>query len=183
MHTLRMPQRIFQSCREWIARLHRALPGLWQESLPALPRCGQGVQIPLRPSPLARKGRWLLHALQGAYLLQLVLLGHLSVAAIVLLISAASAWQCRPGRSSSAAARRLLLSADGRMHLLGSGHRLAAATLQPYSMRLGPWLLLVLRDDSGTRRLLLGPDNVDPVELAALRRRLAAITHRLGGTR
>lgn len=151
--------------------------------MPALPKSGQGVQIPLRPSPVTRKGRWLLHALQGAYLLQLVSLGHLSVAVIVLVISAASAWQCRQGRPSSAPATRLLLSSDGRVHLLGIGNRVAAATLQPCSMRLGPWLLLVLRDASGTRRLLLGPDNVDPVQLAALRRRLAASTHRLGGTR
>ena len=177
-----MRQRILQLLHDRIARLHELLPQLWRESPPGLPEAGQGLQIPLRPSPLASKGRGLLHALLASYLVQLLLLDHLRVAVLVMLLWAAFAWQCRMAKSP-APARRLLLSADGRLHLLGTGNTLAVAALQSCSMRLGPWLLLVLRDDTGTRRLLLGPDNVDPVQLAALRRRLTVITHRLGGTR
>lgn len=113
--------------------------------------------------------------LQCLYLGQLLMLGHLRVALPVALACGAFAWFSGAARSTPRPVRRLLLSADGRLHLLEAGGKVVLATLQPCSMRLGPWLLLVLRDDEGTRRLLLGPDNLDPDHLAALRRQVAAI--------
>ncbi|HWL61756.1 MAG TPA: hypothetical protein VNQ32_03100 [Steroidobacteraceae bacterium] len=167
-----------QLVREWLLARLRALPELWHEDLPGLPEAAQGMQIPLRPSAVIHKGRWLLHLLPGFHLVQLTLLGHVLVAGIVALLTAALVWQCRAAQPATMQSRRLFVSAHGRMHLLGAGGIVAPAVLQPCSMRLGPWLLLVLREGTGTRRLLLGPDNVDPAQLAALRRRVAAIPHR-----
>lgn len=178
-----MHRRLLQVARDRLVELMRAAPQLWREDPPGLPEASQGMQIPLRPSRVTQRGYWLLHVLLGAYLVQLVLWGHLLVAGMVAVLGGALAWQCRRHRSSARPARRLLMAADGRVHLLGADGTVAPATLQPCSMRLGPWLLLVLDGDTGTHRLLLGPDNVDPVQLAALRRRVAAVAHRPGGTR
>ncbi|MDQ2639329.1 MAG: hypothetical protein M3Y79_01925 [Pseudomonadota bacterium] len=178
-----MHRYILQRVRDRLLDLLLAVPQWWREDSPGLPDATQGMQIPLRPSPVAQKGRWLLHGLLGVYLAQLVLLGHLLVAGMVAVLAGALVWQCRCHRSSAQPALRLLLAADGRIHLLEADGTVEPATLQPCSMRLGLWLLLVLRADTGTRRLLLGPDNVDPVQLAALRRRMAAVAHRPGGTR
>lgn len=115
---------------------------------------------------------------QGLYCAQLVWLGHLVVAGLVAVPGTVFAWHLRDGYATRQAAHRLLLSADGKLHLLGAGGRLLPATLLPDSMRLGPWLLLVLRAGTTTQRLLLGPDNLDAALLSALRRRVAAITHR-----
>lgn len=173
---------MFQGLREqvagWLVARLRKLPALWRENPPGLPEATHGLQIPLRPSPAVRRGRWLIHALMGIYLVQLLLLDHFVVGAMVALLAAASGWQCRGRNSPVTTAQRLLLSADGRVHLLEAGGRVVAAVLHPSSMRLGPWLLLVLQVETGTRRLLLGPDNVAPGQLAALRRRVAAIPQR-----
>jgi hypothetical protein len=140
-----MHRYILQRVRDRLLDLLRAVPQLWREDSPGLPDATQGMQIPLRPSPVAQKGRWLLHGLLGVYLAQLVLLGHLLVAGMVAVLGGALVWQCRCHRSSAQPALRLLLAADGRIHLLEADGTVEPATLQPCSMRLGLWLLLVLR--------------------------------------
>jgi hypothetical protein len=173
-----MTRNIAKVVPETLAAAWRAMPLLWKESTPVLPRAAGGLQVPLRPSPLARRAVWLLLALQGLYLVQLVYLGHVVVATLVAALGSALAWHLRRRIATQWAAQRLLLSADGRLHLLVPGGRLLAATLHPASMRLGAWLLLVLRAGTDTHRLLLGPDNVDPALLSALRRRIASIPGR-----
>jgi hypothetical protein len=52
----------------------------------------------------------------------------------------------------------------------GNG-RVWRAKLQPHSLRLGShWLLVLVTEDGRRHRLLLGPGNLQPVELAALGR-------------
>jgi len=75
-----------------------------------------------------------------------------------------------PGASRSV--RQLRLGQDGSTSLLTADGRRQVVALRPGSMRLGPYLLLVLRAEANRHRLLLGPENVDPGSLAALRRRL-----------
>lgn len=178
-----MLRHILQSLRGRMDRAWRAMPGLWKEAAPELPEAAAGLQLPLLPSRMVRRGGWLLLAAQGVYLAQLIYLGHLLVATLVVALGAAFAWNLRRAAGTTRSARRLLLAADGRLHLLDPGGRLLPVRLHPASMRLGPWLLLVLVTGTGPQRLLLGPDNVDPGRLAALRRRVAAMPHRLGGTR
>lgn len=132
---------------------------------------------------MVRMGGWVLLAVQGLYLAQLIYLGHLVVATLVAAVGVTFAWRLRAGGSAAQTARRLLLSADGRLHLLEVGGGLQSVALHPGSMRLGAWLLLVLRTGTGTHRLLLGPDNLEPEKLAALRRRVAGMAQRSGGTR
>lgn len=154
------------------------MPALWKESSPALPTAPEGLQVPLHPSLLARRAGRLLFALQGLYVAQLIYLGHLFVAGLVAALGAGLAWHVRRAIAARWTAQRLLLSADGKLHLLGPGGRLQVAMLHPASMRLGAWVLLVLRAGTGTHRLLLGPDNLDAARLSALRRRIAAISSR-----
>jgi hypothetical protein len=76
-----------------------------------------------------------------------------------------------PGRAQ--ALRQLRLGSDGSAFLLTADGHSRSVALMPGSMRLGPFLLLALREaQGGCHWLLLGPSNTDPAGLAALRRRL-----------
>jgi hypothetical protein len=178
-----MLQSILLFVRGCPAAIRRSLPRLWREPVPSLPPTASGLQIPLHPSRVLRHGRRLMLALQCAYLAQLLVLGHLRVAGLVAVACVAFAWSCRAANAARPRARRLLLSADGKLHLLDAGGQVVPVVMQPCSMRLGPWLLLVLGDAAGVLRLLLGPDNLDAQQLAALQRVVAAIPQRPGGTR
>jgi hypothetical protein len=72
----------------------------------------------------------------------------------------------------SAWIRQLQVKPDGSACLLTADGRACEARLMPGSMRLGTHLLLVLRAGDNCHWLLLGPENVEPAGLAALRRRL-----------
>ena len=75
-----------------------------------------------------------------------------------------------PGRARTL--RELQLGCDGSALLTVCGQGVPVA-LAAGSMRLGPYLLLVLREaQGGYHCLLLGPSNTDPAGLAALHRRL-----------
>jgi hypothetical protein len=128
------------------------------------------------PAPIARRALRLLLLAQGLYATELLLLGHPLAASAVLAIMVGLWWLRQravcPCRSRP---RRLLIAADGRLHLLTVGGAVVEVSLDPASMRLGPWLLLVMRGEAGVMRLLLGPDNLDAPQLAALRRRLGAL--------
>jgi hypothetical protein len=72
----------------------------------------------------------------------------------------------------AAAPRRLLLAADGRMHVATLGGSVEPVEIAGESLWMGSALLLVLRAAGRSHRLLLGCGNLDPVALATLRRRL-----------
>jgi hypothetical protein len=94
-------------------------------------------------------------------------------------LAAGFGWQWwRSRRNSPSSPRRLLLAADGRCHLLTVSGTVEELALQASSLRLGRWLLLLFRSGGLTHRLLLGPDNLDPAELAALQRRIGSTSGR-----
>lgn len=115
--------------------------------------------------------------LQALYGMELLILGHWIIGGIVAVLLVAVLLPARPMQAMPAAAtpRRLLLSADGRLHLLTVGGSIEAVNVHPSSLRLGSWLLLRLTNGSANYRLLLGPDNVDAAMLATLRRRMALV--------
>jgi hypothetical protein len=109
----------------------------------------------------------------GLYAAQLLLLGHWVMAAGLGLLALATKFALRQMTPrGSGAPRRLLLSADGRLHVACSGGALEQVELGGESLWLGSAVLLVLRAPGRCHRVLLGRGNVDPAALAALRRRL-----------
>jgi len=70
------------------------------------------------------------------------------------------------------APRRLLLAADGRVHVATIGGAVLQVDPGGESLWLGSAVLLVLRGPGRVHRVLLGRGNLGPAELAALRRRL-----------
>lgn len=133
----------------------------------------QGLELPLLPSKLARQSRRWFISCQLAYALELAWLGHWIAAPGLLMVALACTWQFRrAGRQRGRGLRRLLVSADGRLHGLTAGGELLAFRLHPASMSLGNWLFLRLVGEGRTERFVLGPDNVAPASLAELRRRL-----------
>lgn len=152
----------------------RALPRMWREPAPEPRPASHSLDIALRPSPLGRRAAWLFLAAQLLFMLELALLGHWWQALAASALAAGFGWQwvVRSRRSSPGSARRLLLAADGRCHLLTVSGAVEELALQPASLRLGRWLLLLFRSGGRTHRLLLGPDNLAAAELAALQRRI-----------
>lgn len=162
--------------RVFFAWLARSLVQAWHES-PPLPRPSRaGLDIPLRPSPLLRHLARGFGVAQLLFAIELGVLRHeeaaVMVLGLVLLPRMAMRWR---GDVSVATPRRLLLAADGRIHLLTARGQIQEVQLAGSSLRLGAWLLLGLRGSAGMHRLLLGPDNVAPADLAALRRRLLRV--------
>ena len=135
-----------------------------------------GLEIPLLPSPLARRVGRLFVVLQAVYGLELLLRGHWVVAALITGIGLLAWLRRQRGPQRRQRPRRLLLAADGRLHVLTVDGGINAVRLHPSSLRLGPWLILVL-NHAGHKpyRLLLGPDNLDEAMLAALRRRMVLV--------
>lgn len=155
----------------------QAAPRLWREALPRPAAASHALDIPLVPSPLARRAFAVLLAAQLLHAIELLLLQHLVMAGAVLAVAVVlGLGRRRAMRTSAATPRRLLLLADGRLCLLLAGGAVEPATLLPQSLRLGAWLLLVLRSGTATHRLLIGPDNLAAGPLATLRRRLGATT-------
>jgi hypothetical protein len=137
-------------------------------------RPGPGLDLILRPSIRVRWGGGLFVLVALGHAAGQWLQGSLPRAAAILAataIASVSLWRwLSPGKALSA--QRLLAGPDGSLCLVTGDGRSWEVTLMPGSMRLGPYLLLVLRTAHCRHRLLLGPDNVDPANLAALRRRL-----------
>lgn len=154
------------------ARL-RAAPQLWEEGAPALRPATHGLELALAPSPLARWAAGVFIVAQVIYAAELALLGHWLPGGLVLTLAAGCDWlQRRAQRDEAHRPRLLLLTTEGRLYLLDFSGRLVEVCLQPATMRLGPWLLLVLTAGPRRIRLLLGPDNLPAGKLADLRRRL-----------
>lgn len=165
-------------CTAWI----QAAPRLWVELPLALPSVTHAVQMALRPSRLARLA---VTGMAGAIVLhsvELILSSHLLAAAMLLLVSAACGTWHRHARVLDAP-RRLLVTADGTLHVITVGGALEAVTVHRVSMRLGRWLLLRLDGRKQVLYFVLGPDNVDPATLAALHRRLRGLAQPPGGPR
>lgn len=144
--------------------LAASVPGQPPRGLPPL-------ELSLRAD---RRARWLCAGLLGPCALQavwLLLQGAVLSAAVVGLGAgglAAGLWQLR--RDHHRARQGLCLQPDGRALLRGAGGS-REAWIQPGSLRLGPWLLLLLREAGGARvRLLLGPGSLGAEDCAALGR-------------
>lgn len=167
-----------------VRRCCRALPAwlaVWLrrscKDPPSAPReAGRGLVLALRPSPLARRLGRAFTAAQLLYAAELALLGHGRVAVLVACLPVALHLHGRMRRRSSwREPGRLVLTARGRLHLFAGTGAVEEVRLASCSLGLGPWLLLCLDGTSGRYRLLLGPDNLDPTRLAALRRRLVLV--------
>jgi hypothetical protein len=131
------------------------------------------LELPLTPLPAARRlARFYLLAL-GLYGGQLLLQGHWVMAAVMLLLAAVTRLaQGRMSPRGPGAARRLLLAGDGRLYVASVGGAVEPVELAGESLWLGSAVLLVLQAPGRRHRLLLGRGNLDPGQLAALRRRL-----------
>lgn len=99
--------------------------------------------------------------------LELGATGHWVAAALTALVIATL-------RGSPHLARwtRLCVDQRGQAFLRDAKGDVEQVRFRPQSLRLGPYLLLVLDGCSGVHRCLFGPDNLKPTELAALMRRL-----------
>ncbi len=157
-------------CRARIAGLlHRA----WHEAPAAPAAVRHGLEIALVPSPLVCRLRQAFTLAQVVFGIEFLLLRHPLVAGLVFMLALLPVLQQRFHRLAAAPApRRLMLTADGRFHLMDVAGGLQAVSLQTSSLRVGPWLLLTLRGAGAVHRLLLGPDNVPPDALAVLHRRM-----------
>ncbi len=160
--------RNLQGCAKYLALAWRRLwfaPPLQLRAAEAL------LELPLRPAPRLRVARRVLLLLILGYALELTLTGHRAMMLLALLAATGFGPVPRVFRADRKIPDHLLLLPDGRLWISYSG-AVEEVTLQPESMRLGPHLLLVLRDGRHSLRLLLGPDNLAAADLAALRRRL-----------
>ncbi|MEO6081085.1 MAG: hypothetical protein ABIQ86_15135 [Steroidobacteraceae bacterium] len=109
----------------------------------------------------------------GLYAAQLLWLGHWLMAVVMLLLAAATVLALRQMvPAGPAAPRRLLLAADGRLHIARIDGRVEQVELAGESLWLGSAVLLVLDAPGRRHRLLVGRGNVEPAALATLRRRL-----------
>ena len=129
--------------------------------------------LPLLSSPRVRLAGRVLSLGGLLYLLELVLTGHWFAAGAVALIAACAGWprRQRPGCGNP---RHLVITPDGRLLLRTHEGRMEEMQLRPESLRLGPYVLLVLCNGGRAYRILLGPDNLAPPQLCALKCRLPA---------
>lgn len=109
----------------------------------------------------------------GLYAGQLLWSGHWVMAPVMLILNGVTLFAMRRMTPQDAAApRRLLLAADGRVHVATIGGSVELVVIAGESLWLGSALLLVLRTSGRRHRLLLGSGNLEPAALATLRRRL-----------
>jgi hypothetical protein len=149
------------------SRCVAALLGLWRESPARCVAAVTALEVPLRPSRRVRQIRWLLLSLVLVYVIQLLLGRHWLVAPLVALLAAAACLRHGHGEWS-----HLRMEPDGRLLLCTGAGRVQQVWLAANGLRLGAHVLLVLRGGSGCWRVCLGPDNVGPDALAALKQRL-----------
>lgn len=140
---------------------------LWWRPPPQACPAPDALELPLLPSSRLRMAGRACLLVVVLYALELWLTGHRLAAPAVLLAAAAGARR----RSAGSDHGHLVLLADGRL-FLRRGQAMEEVRLAPASLRLGPHLLLVLRGERRTVRVLLGPDNLPPDLLAACQRRL-----------
>lgn len=136
----------------------------------------RSLVIALRPSVLVRRLEHAFTVVQLLYAAELWLLGH-DLAGLMVVMLAVACRLYAHGRRVPPAQRpdRLVLTAQGRIHLLTPAGGVEEVRLARSSLRLGSWLLLCLECCRGRRRLLLGPHNLDEDHLAALHRCLVLV--------
>ncbi len=151
--------------------------GTRQEASLQLRPAPQLLELALYPSSrLRRAARCLVVALL-AYTFELGFRGHPFAALALLLFTSVAAWRWRAWHAlDSSTPRHLRCTSDGRLSLVSATGNVEEVSLQPESLRFGRHLLLVLRGSTRRHRVLLGPDNLAPGELAALNRRLPMAT-------
>ncbi len=142
---------------------------MWREAPARLRPVPETLQLVLRPSRRLRMARRVLLGLIALYIVELCLRRHLVAAALVVLIAAIGLWPARSNRP-----RALRIESGGSLWLQWHNGTWEPQLLSAASVLFSAHLLLVLRGKGQVRRLLLGPDNVAPHELAVLRRRLRA---------
>jgi hypothetical protein len=136
-------------------------------------RPGPGLEIPLHPHP----GLWhcavVYLCLHAAYVWQLAASDNALLAGAVAAAAVGSGWLLRRMvlPRGSHAPRRLRVLESGELVLFTTGGRALPVRLRAETMRLGSVTLLILQGER-CWRLVLGAANVQPVTLAALRRRL-----------
>jgi hypothetical protein len=109
----------------------------------------------------------------GLYGGQLFWLGHWVMTPVLLALGVATFFAMRRmSPQDGGAPRRLLVAADGRLHVATFGGSIEPVELGGESIWLGSAVLLVLHASGRTYRLLLGSGNLEPAALATLRRRL-----------
>jgi hypothetical protein len=106
-------------------------------------------------------------------MLELMLTGHWLAAGAVAVTAVLGGWPPGQGKSGRRP-RQLVIATDGRLLLDYPEGEMKEAQLLRQSMRLGSHVLLVLAAGGHVHRLLLGPDNLNPGQLAALKCRLPA---------
>jgi hypothetical protein len=164
---------VIKICRALRQRGRQLAAVWWIEPVPQPRPAAHGLDIPLHPSPLARRANWFFVFAQLLFALELAWMGLWPAAGGMAAITAC--WLgCSRMRGGEAPRqlRRLLLSADGKLHAMSGNGQVVGLQLHPASLCLGPWLLLRLKGDKGSHVVLLGPDNMEPSALAALRRRM-----------
>ena len=151
----------------------------WIEPAPQLRPAPRGLDIALRPSPLVRGANLFFASAQLLFALELAWIGHWPAAAGVVALATCWLGCCRRrGRDGRGQLRRLLVSATGQLHGMRGNGELVGLQVHPASLCLGRWLLLRLEGGADSHVLLLGPDNMEPAALAALRRRTATTARR-----
>ncbi len=131
----------------------------------------EALVLPLRRSSRLRLALRILSLGVLGYVLELILTGHALAAGAVALMSACGSWRWRR-RPGGAGLRQLVVATDGRLFLGTRDGSMEEMQLRPQSLRLGPHVLLVLAARGHVHRLLLGPDNLTPAQLSALKCRL-----------
>lgn len=162
------------ACGRTVSWLVARAVASWREPAPQPRRAPAGMGVAIVPSKSLRRMRSAFLALQVLYLCELALRGHWVIAAA--LASAVLAAGLVLRRRAAPPAQRLVLTAQGRLHLLCAGGTVEQFRIDPASLRCGAWLVLrIVGAEGGARCLVFGPDNLDPAALSALRRRLVLV--------
>lgn len=168
--TIHICKACWQYCAEKTLASWRILPA------PRPHPAARSLDLPLQPLPVLRWLSRLYLCSICLYAGQLLLTGHPVVAVITLLLGAAIRFALRQVKPAGPEApRRLMVAADGRLHVATISGQVMRVELGGESLWLGSAALLVLHAGGSVHRLFLGAGNLEPAQLAALRRRLRAV--------
>jgi hypothetical protein len=133
----------------------------------------ESLELPLIPLPAARVFARCYFAALAMHVVQLLLSAHGFMAAAMTALGVLTLFAMRQMLPQGGnAPRRLLLAADGRLHVACVDGTLEQVEICEESAWLSSALLLVLQAPGRRHRVLLGRGNLEPMALAALRRRL-----------
>ena len=141
----------------------------WQDAPVLLRPVPETLELALRPSRRLRMARRALTGLIALYVVELWLRRHLAAVPVVALFAGIGLWPSRRNRP-----RALRIEPGGSLCLQWHDGSWVQVRLCASTVLSGTHVLLVLRANRQVRRVLLGPDNLAPRQLAALRRRLRA---------